>query len=48
MTTVLEPPMILAAGKPPNTFDGDAPSPGAPAEREDTEGAADEADADEA
>ncbi len=30
MTTLLEPPTILAAGRPPNTFEGDAPA--APAE----------------
>jgi hypothetical protein len=26
MTTLLEPPTIFAVGKPPNTFQGDAPS----------------------
>ena len=30
MTTLLEPPTIFAVGRPPNTFEGDAPS--APAE----------------
>lgn len=30
MTTLLEPPTIFAVGRPPNTFEGDAP--GAPAE----------------
>ena len=37
MTTVLEPPTILGAGKPPNTFQGDAPAPGPPVERETAE-----------
>jgi hypothetical protein len=27
MTTLLERPTILAVGKPPNTFQGDAPAP---------------------
>lgn len=44
MTTLLEPPTILGAGKPPNTFESDAPLPGAPAERESTEDGDEEAE----
>lgn len=35
MTTLLEPPTIFAAGKPPNTFEGDMPAP--PSEERDRE-----------
>jgi hypothetical protein len=35
MTTLLEPPTILAVGKPPRTVEGDAPAP--PAESGESE-----------
>jgi hypothetical protein len=37
MTTLLEPPTILAVGKPPNTFTGDAPAPPAESDEAETE-----------
>jgi hypothetical protein len=37
MTTLLEPPTILAAGKPPRTFEEDAPAPPAESGESETE-----------
>jgi hypothetical protein len=37
MTTLLEPPTIFAVGRPPNTFEGDAPAPPAESAEDETD-----------
>jgi hypothetical protein len=37
MTTLLEPPTIFAIGKPPRTFEGDAPAPPAESAEDETD-----------